>query len=311
VGAEQQVGLIGATAAGMATVGLTRGLEVLRRELRLSEDPDLSKTKVVIADVGDISVEPPRKQEAKQRGGIWEKRPSDARTLADAFLGVIQPTFTIQGSISKTLSWRDCNRFSVGDGAYLFTLASYLPTPLLDLLISLPYHRSTLRQQAQSFHLPPASLSSPPPPDSATHFHRRMSTGASTVLGSRSPEIVPATEPLVAPIDPVVDLGNPTPQATPQAQPPNSSTATTEPASSYIFPTPATIPSLVNVADTQHPKASDDEHDHEDDHDLDMISVNSLSGNVSEAELDLSSEGEGAGTGAGTGKSKGSWVNVK
>jgi len=187
-------------AKAMAVAGLVKGVEVLRREVgndpkvvivdvgSLSTDPkdavnkgqekkpELDVTALTRAwsaserlaygpayevAVGRAIEGPPRHKKRVRR------TPEDVQVFVDAILGVVQagrPWAAYRPSelCVRVRTWWRGNRFGVGAGAHTYTVASWLPTVLLEALLNLPGWLIALRNRL--LPLPPPPVQPVPQP---------------------------------------------------------------------------------------------------------------------------------------------------
>ena len=193
-----RVGIAFDGAKAMAVAGLVKGVEVLRREV--GNDPKVVVVDVrsLTADPKDaINKEQDKKTEldvaaltrawsASERlayGPAYEvavgraiegpprhkkrvrRTPEDVQVLVDAILGVVQagrPWAAYRPSelFVRVRTWWRGNRFDVGAGAHTYTVASWLPTVLLEALLNLPGWLMALRNRL--LPLPPPPVQSVP-----------------------------------------------------------------------------------------------------------------------------------------------------
>ncbi|KAG8880075.1 hypothetical protein FRB98_005343 [Tulasnella sp. 332] len=165
-GGPSSAGLVGQDPApAMASAAMAKASEILRRELSVSSD--LTGTRVVVIDVGEVSVNPSAHPSSRSSHGCCSaRRPTDARQLSDAIArvagGSMQPCAVDLGTRSnfgQTIEislrtfglnirdWWRGDRFSIGSGAAVYSLASYLPTRALDFILLLPERMISYRDQ--------------------------------------------------------------------------------------------------------------------------------------------------------------------
>ncbi|KAG9048731.1 hypothetical protein FS837_012167 [Tulasnella sp. UAMH 9824] len=151
-GGPESTGLVGQQAAtAMSNSAMSKGLEILRREIALT--PDVAGTRVVVIDVGELAV-------GRARSARGPRRPTDPQRFADAVLRVVAGSQIFFGPHAPQRSlfansllalkiaagdWWRGHRFSVGAGAGTYSAASYLPLWILDPLILLPQRLITYR----------------------------------------------------------------------------------------------------------------------------------------------------------------------
>ncbi|KDQ18060.1 hypothetical protein BOTBODRAFT_52866 [Botryobasidium botryosum FD-172 SS1] len=193
VPATARVGLAGHGEEAMLAAGLVKGAEVLRREL--AQDEDLGDVKVVVVDVGEISAEDDqgRKQD---EGYYWAgRKPSNAKVLGEALGTVVRGRFEGEGWAKWAAwwigGWWRGQRFSVGAGAYTYTLASHLPTRFLDTLLAIPHRLTSLHAYIYGQPIVPAT---PRPP-----AHTRLSSSTTTALASTANKPSSASRSIVLP----------------------------------------------------------------------------------------------------------------
>jgi Fungal family of unknown function (DUF1776) len=187
-------------AKAMAVAGLIKGIEVLRREVgndpkvvivdvgALTADPkdavDKELDKKPELDVAALTrawsasermaygpayevavgraIEGPPRHKKKVR-----RTPEDVQVFVDAMLGIVQtgrPWAAYRPSelyVRARTWWRGC-RFGVGAGAHTYTIASWLPTVLLEALLNLPGWLIALRNRL--LPLPPPPVQPVPQP---------------------------------------------------------------------------------------------------------------------------------------------------
>ncbi|KAG9018719.1 hypothetical protein FRB90_010333 [Tulasnella sp. 427] len=154
-GGPESAGLVGQQAAtAMSNSAMSKGLEILRREIALT--PEVKGTRVVVIDVGDLAV-------GRVRPTRRPRRPTDPQRFADAVLRVVggsqiffgphapQRSLLANSLLSLYVTageWWRGNRFSIGAGA------SYLPLWILDPLILLPQrlvaYRDWMKQKTRA-----------------------------------------------------------------------------------------------------------------------------------------------------------------
>ncbi|EPQ57977.1 hypothetical protein GLOTRDRAFT_136789 [Gloeophyllum trabeum ATCC 11539] len=181
---DARVGLPFASEQAMSAAATLRGVEVLRREIRIAalSDPteSMKNIKVVAVDIGAVA-SPRRRGSVPMRDIIdsmddWT--PSEKHTYGSAFLSAVEeghyrgvrrkPTDVAQFvdsivtvitggrnsgttflgfeiGLDKIRNWIRGERFAVGAGARTYALASYLPTLILDGLLNLPHFLLSIR----------------------------------------------------------------------------------------------------------------------------------------------------------------------
>lgn len=193
-----RIGVAFGGAKAMAVAGLVKGIEVLRREVgndpkvvivdvgSLTADPkdSINKEQRPELDVAALT----RAWSASERlayGSAYEvavgrviegpprhkkrvrRTPEDVQVFVDAILGVVQagrPWAAYQPSelYVRVRTWWRGNRFDIGAGAHTYTVASWLPTALLEALLNLPGWLIALRNRL--LPLPPPPVQPVPQP---------------------------------------------------------------------------------------------------------------------------------------------------
>ncbi|KAG8721517.1 hypothetical protein FRC08_012393 [Ceratobasidium sp. 394] len=153
-------------ADAIVTAANTTSLDVFRRELR-AQGVDVFELDVGLIDTHDVVPLGLRKREAARREKLARqvgRTPSSFEVLADAVAEVVGPRSVIQ--------WWKGSKRPVGAGARTYTLASRLPTRVLDFLLSFPHGLLALRKPkpipmnaADSFQPPRILTSSLPRPE--------------------------------------------------------------------------------------------------------------------------------------------------
>jgi hypothetical protein len=209
---SSRVGVAFDGAKAMAVAGLIKGVEVLRREV--GNDPKVVIVDVgsLKADPRDIvNKEHDKKPEldvaaltrawsASERlayGPAYEvtigrdiegpprhkkkvrRTPEDVQVFVDAILGVVQagrPWAAYRPSelYVRVRTWWRGHRFGVGAGAHTYTVASWLPTVLLEALLNLPGWLIALRNRM---------LPLPPPPVQPVPQPRKISRESKLIGG--------------------------------------------------------------------------------------------------------------------------------
>ncbi|KAG8911375.1 hypothetical protein FRC02_006655 [Tulasnella sp. 418] len=149
----------------MSNAAMAKGCEILRREIKLS--PELKGTRVVVIDVGEISV-----SDQSSGHSLMSRTPTPVKHFTRAVGRVVGYAKSHESVVSchhgssytgavgyavcgLTLTIRDWwrgDRFSIGAGASSYSLASRLPIRFLDILLLLPRrilsYRDWLRREA-------------------------------------------------------------------------------------------------------------------------------------------------------------------
>ena len=191
-----RVGIAFDGAKAMAVAGLVKGVEVLRREVGNNPKVVIVDVGSLTADPKDaINKEQDKKPEfdvaaltrtwsASERlayGPAYEvavgraiegpprhkkrvrRTPEDVQVFVDAILGVVQagrPWAVCRPSElpARVRAWWRGNRFGVGAGAHTYTVASWLPTVVLEALLNLPGWLIALRNRLLPLPPPPIPL---------------------------------------------------------------------------------------------------------------------------------------------------------
>jgi hypothetical protein len=204
-----RVGIAFDGAKAMAVAGLVKGVEVLRREVGNNPKVVIVDVGSLTADPRDaVNKEHDKKPEldvaaltrawsASERlaygpayqlavgGGITRHRkrvrrlPEDVQVFVDAILGVVdagRPWAVYRPSelYVRVRAWWKGNRFGVGAGAYTHTVASWLPTVILETLLNLPGWLIALRNRL---------LPLPPPPVQPVPQPRRIPRESKLIEG--------------------------------------------------------------------------------------------------------------------------------
>ncbi|KAG8893951.1 hypothetical protein FRB99_001620 [Tulasnella sp. 403] len=143
-GGPEAVGIVGYDpSTAMTNAAMAKGCDILRREVTTT--PSLSGTRVVVVDVGELSVYP-----RSVRRSL--RKPTDAHHFTSAVARIVKGIQRTHSEthhrtfISSYFSWVGLmlqdwwrgDRFSVGAGAGSYALAAYLPPRVLDALLFLP-----------------------------------------------------------------------------------------------------------------------------------------------------------------------------
>ncbi|KAA1469414.1 hypothetical protein DENSPDRAFT_816337 [Dentipellis sp. KUC8613] len=195
--ADTCVGLPFAGAQAMSAAATLRGIEILRRELGMTDA--MRDVRVVVLDVGAVAVPLPHRRRRLITGareydptGAWtpseraaygraygavllespvQRRPADVREfvgdVAEAVVyGRVQSwsAFGARIALGPVRSWVCGDRYAVGTGASTYALASCLPTVILDTILSIPHRLFSLQS---ALHPTPDSLAPSPPSHAA------------------------------------------------------------------------------------------------------------------------------------------------
>ncbi|PCH37748.1 hypothetical protein WOLCODRAFT_87586 [Wolfiporia cocos MD-104 SS10] len=182
---DARVGVAFASAQAMSAAATLRGVEILRREIRMAALTDTSESmkniKVVVVDVGavgnrDSSQEPtydlhqsmdrwtPSEKVAYGtafasvvEGGMQyttHRKPSDIAVFVNAIVDIVNDGQRIFISttgaafrigLGRIREWVLGDRIAVGAGARTYVLASHLPTVILDAILSIPHLLISIR----------------------------------------------------------------------------------------------------------------------------------------------------------------------
>ncbi|PPQ93237.1 hypothetical protein CVT25_015235 [Psilocybe cyanescens] len=216
---DARVGLPFASVQAMSAAGTLRGVEILRREIRIAsmteKSDSMQNINVVVVDVGVFNTEtspnslPPEGIYKSMEGwsasekvvygpafiGVMSEKPAPTSPL-ERIRSVFKPRYTygsprhptdlsifvdnlvrvVSGGrygpslfglglgLGRLQNWIRGERFSIGAGASTYKVASYLPTIVLDGLLSLPHFLISIRNRllpAQPFRDPPMDLPLP------------------------------------------------------------------------------------------------------------------------------------------------------
>jgi len=207
-----RVGVAFDGARAMAVAGLVKGVEVLRREVGNNPKVVVVDVGSLTADPKDaVSKEQDKKSEldvtaltrawsASERlayGPAYQmavgraiegpprhrkrvrRTPEDVQVFVDAILGVVdagRPWAIYRPSelYARVRTWWKGNRFGVGAGAHTYTVASWLPTIVLEVLLNLPGWLIALRNRL---------LPLPPPPVQPVPQPRRIPRESKLIEG--------------------------------------------------------------------------------------------------------------------------------
>jgi hypothetical protein len=214
---DARVGLPFSSAQAMSAAATLRGVEVLRREINVAALTDTTESmkniKVVVVDVGSVGSSLPQsltQQDVHKEMDEWtpservaygpafssvleeghqygvSRKPADISTFVDPLVEIISGGrkggrchFTLCLGFGKIRNLIRGERFSVGAGASTYTLASYLPSGILNTLLIIPHFlvsvRNSLLPVAPAIPqpvpekplVPPAVATAPPAPDVA------------------------------------------------------------------------------------------------------------------------------------------------
>ncbi|KDN51714.1 hypothetical protein RSAG8_00262, partial [Rhizoctonia solani AG-8 WAC10335] len=183
-------------ADAIVTTANTTALDVFRRELH-EQGVDVFELDIGKIDVAGVVPLGMKRREAARRerhASQVGRTPSSFEVVADAVADVVGERGVLQW-------WRGSKR-PVGAGARTYTLASHLPTRVLDFLISLPRTLVAMRNSGPTIGVPPGNNSAQPPPRIQTTLPPRPETDSaqpsaatpSSSLLSQSAEASPAEE---------------------------------------------------------------------------------------------------------------------
>ncbi|CAE6437259.1 unnamed protein product [Rhizoctonia solani] len=144
-------------ADAIVTTANTTALDVFRRELR-EQGVDVFELDIGKIDPAGVVPLGMKRREAARRerhASQVGRTPSSFEVLADAVADVVGERGVVQW-------WRGSKR-PVGAGARTYTLASHLPTRVLDILISLPRTLVAMRNSGPTIGVPPGNNSTQPP----------------------------------------------------------------------------------------------------------------------------------------------------
>ncbi|THG99826.1 hypothetical protein EW026_g2587 [Hermanssonia centrifuga] len=205
---DARVGMPFAGAQAMSAAATLRGIEVLRREIRIAglSDEAMKNIKVVVVDVGTVGVSPPSTShyamldwtasekaaygsafssiaESGGHSGLKGRKPTDVSKFVETVVDVVSNGRKLHGHISEVQlvlgrirEWLRGDRVIVGAGARTYALASTLPPLVLDSLLNLPHFLLSIRNAL--LPVPPrVVLPSTPAPSTA---QRQPLTGYSS-----------------------------------------------------------------------------------------------------------------------------------
>jgi len=193
---DARVGLPFASAQAMSAAATLRGVEVLRREVRIAslsdESESMKNIKVVVVDVGAINVNQtstetpdgslaaldswsPSEKVAYgaafaslARGGSARK-PTDVSVFVKTIVNVVRDgrkgpagVYSIGLRLSRLREWIRGDRVVVGAGARTYGFAAGLPPLVLDALLNFPYLLISIRNAL--LPIPPRVAHPYPPP---------------------------------------------------------------------------------------------------------------------------------------------------
>ncbi|TFY58770.1 hypothetical protein EVG20_g8026 [Dentipellis fragilis] len=177
------VGLPFAAAQAMSAAATLRGVEILRRELSMTDT--MRDIRVVYDPTGEWT---PSERAAYGRayGAVLlenpvQRRPADVGEfvgdVAEAVVFGRVQSFSAFGTrivLGPVRSWLCGDRYAVGAGASTYALASCLPTALLDAILSIPHRlfslQSALRPAPDSLAPSPPSYTVPAPAPAAKPY---------------------------------------------------------------------------------------------------------------------------------------------
>ncbi|KAI6005844.1 hypothetical protein EDD15DRAFT_2427094 [Pisolithus albus] len=171
--ADARIGLPFTSVRAMSAAANVRATDVLRREISAAQG--MGRIRVVTVDVGAIDDWTPS-EKATYGAALYAlnetsktRIPEDVSKFVDSIIGVVSSGTKTTGAgkavygvgvglaYEKVKDWIRGNRFSIGAGAGTYTLASFLPTRVLDCLLGLPHILVGVRNGL----LPPANVISP------------------------------------------------------------------------------------------------------------------------------------------------------
>ncbi|KII89116.1 hypothetical protein PLICRDRAFT_175346 [Plicaturopsis crispa FD-325 SS-3] len=199
------VGLPFASAQAMSATATLRGIEILRREIRVAALTDKSDSlrniKVVTVDVGAFGpaeAETLEPQDVYKAMGDWtnseklayggafasilqsgyqhgmHRRPTDIATVVDTIVDVVsggrQGKWLLLGighGLGRLRNWFRGERIAIGAGARTYALASFLPASILDILINVSYLLASVRNGLSTVKPRVAQPYPPPLPPAA------------------------------------------------------------------------------------------------------------------------------------------------
>ncbi|KAF7970220.1 hypothetical protein HWV62_24750 [Athelia sp. TMB] len=193
---DARVGLPFSSAQAMSAAATLRGLDVLRREINVAALTDSTESmknmKVVVVDVGAVGSTVERafaQQDLYKAMEDWTpsekvaygpafssvmeqpsaRRPADVSDFVNSLVQVVSGgrkggvwPFTLGLGLGRFRNWVRGERFAVGAGARTYTLASHLPSSMLDILLSLPQLLISVRNRLLPV-IPAITQPYPPP----------------------------------------------------------------------------------------------------------------------------------------------------
>ncbi|GBE81750.1 predicted protein [Sparassis crispa] len=170
---DGRVGLPFASAQAMSAAATLRGVEVLRREIRVAAltDPteSMKNIKVVVVDVGAIGTQGAGGKASMDewtqgeklaygpafssvaQGGFVYRKPTSTAVFVDTLINIVSNgrkrgnVSPLRHALGRILEWVRGDRVAVGSGAGTYTLASQLPALVLDALLNIPHFLVSIR----------------------------------------------------------------------------------------------------------------------------------------------------------------------
>ncbi|KIL00949.1 hypothetical protein PAXRUDRAFT_821158 [Paxillus rubicundulus Ve08.2h10] len=174
--ADARVGLPFCGVSAMSAAATLRAADVLRREVATAQG--MSTIRIVTVDVGAVgpshddfgvantTVDWTPSEKASYGAAFsafgetrGSRTPEDVSVFVDSLIGVVSAGTKTRGAgnvvlgidlglvSEKIKDWMRGDRFSVGGGAYTYTIASFLPPVLLDSLLVLPHTLMDIRNR--------------------------------------------------------------------------------------------------------------------------------------------------------------------